>query len=87
MPACPHGMPSAAACFTCMEDGPITPQVMPAGEWAGLGDGDVVPAGLLDEVRAQFESDCPECGCGILVGDVIVPAAPGGPWVHPECAD
>lgn len=48
---CPHGMPNAATCLDCMEDGPVT---APA-TWAKVGHPFI----------SQYRGDCPGCPAGI----------------------
>lgn len=54
---CSHGMPNAATCLDCMEDGPVaTPST-----WGRVGD----------RFRARFCGECPTCGSGFHEGDPI----------------
>jgi hypothetical protein len=74
-----------------MEDGPVTPQVMPADEWAGVRSGDAatrVAVGPIARTVAQSDGECTACGFSIAVGDPIALTAEtdeGGAWIHARC--
>ena len=71
---CPHGMPSPASCFECMEDGnlPLPPLTV-----AEEPDGPVSPA--------VFPGQCPVCEFPIVPGDRIVHTTRDR-WLHSGCA-
>ncbi len=72
---CSHGMPSAASCITCMEDGPVMPprpgdnQLLHAQRWA----------------IARFDGRCARRSCAIEAGDRIGDVFDLG-WCCEECA-
>lgn len=69
--ACPHGFPTPAACFDCMNDD-------------GLGAPPVEPETMEIQFTARFEGVCPECGYSIVPGDTIVKTSRDR-YLHSQC--
>lgn len=55
-PTCTHGMPTPAACVTCMEDGVMVPAKQPK---------------ALRVFKAQYRGTCDRCEGGIEPGEEI----------------
>jgi hypothetical protein len=71
---CPHGMPTPAACYECMEDGNLEPPSPPSG-----------PQVITDPFRARFDGHCASCNTGIHVGQRII-GFEDGTYQHARCA-
>lgn len=72
---CPHGMTTPAACWDCMQDGPVA--VPPPG-----------PEQLLQAdhwIQARHEGRCARRGCDIAEGQAIG-IVDGVGWCCRECA-
>lgn len=70
---CPHGMPSPASCFDCMEDGPVAPLTPNEPERA-----DSYP------FLARHAAQCEACNLPIIVDQLIVHTT-SDRYVHESC--
>lgn len=75
MADCPHGMPTPAACFECMEDGNLEPPPRP----------DPERYHPHSQVEARHTDDCGLCDWPIRPLDQIV-ITTRSRWVHNQCA-
>ena len=71
MTACVHGMPTPASCFTCMEDGVVTPER-------------VEPETIDYTFEAQFDGECPVCESPTSAGERLAKTTRDR-YVHPRC--
>lgn len=71
MTDCPHGMPSPATCWECMEEGPVAP--------ASSRPAPPQPEGPV--IEARYQSQCRSCNTGIHAGQRIV-RTDHGSYVH-----
>lgn len=72
MDKCPHGYPTPASCFECMEDGNVeVPKREPE-------------KAVVGPVVATWTSDCPGCGLNIWPGQRVV-KTDRDRWMHKDC--
>jgi hypothetical protein len=76
--ACPHGMPSPASCFTCMEDGPVEDL---SKRTPGKPEIDAFYP------SAKHEGHCPECNLPIRLTQPIYRMVQGERiwYIHADC--
>lgn len=72
---CTHGMPSAASCVDCMDEGLLAPPPK------------LMATRMGPPITARFPGHCRGCNLPIHEGQSIVPMGDvDGFWLHESCA-